>query len=61
MTLLIACLLIYHMDLSGWWYGIAGVIWLAQFNVGARLLNHSQELIVAGIRNGAAVRKKLDE
>lgn len=57
MTLLVACLLIYHMDLSWWWYGITGVIWLAQFNIIARLLDYYQELIVAGVRNSAAVRK----
>jgi hypothetical protein len=28
MTLLIACLLIYHFDLASWWYAVAGVTWL---------------------------------
>jgi len=26
MTLLIACLLIYNFDMSGWWYLVAGII-----------------------------------
>jgi len=28
MTLLIACLLIYLMSLSWWWYAIASAIWV---------------------------------
>jgi len=28
MTLLIACLLIYHLDLSPWWYGLATALWV---------------------------------
>ncbi len=28
MTLFIACLLIHHMNLPGWWYAIAVGIWL---------------------------------
>jgi hypothetical protein len=27
-TLFIACLLIYHFDMSGWWYAAALVAWL---------------------------------
>jgi len=27
MTLLIACLLIYHYDMAWWWYAIAGTVW----------------------------------
>ncbi|HWC63821.1 MAG TPA: hypothetical protein VG501_09380 [Rhizomicrobium sp.] len=27
MTLLIACILIYHFGLSGWWYALALFIW----------------------------------
>jgi len=27
MTMLIACLLIYHFNMA-WWYGIAAVIWI---------------------------------
>jgi hypothetical protein len=30
MTLLIACLLIYHLNMAGWWYGVAVVIWLGR-------------------------------
>jgi len=29
MTLLIACLLIYHFDMEWWWYAIAGLVWLS--------------------------------
>lgn len=28
MDLLIACLLIYHLDLQWWWYAIASVVWV---------------------------------
>jgi hypothetical protein len=27
MTLLIACLLIYHFDMSAWWYAVAAGTW----------------------------------
>jgi len=27
MTLLIACILIYHFDMSPWWYAFAGLLW----------------------------------
>ena len=30
MTLLIACLLIYNFEMSGWWYIVASFVWLAQ-------------------------------
>lgn len=30
MTLLIACLLIYHFNMAGWWYALAGALWLAR-------------------------------
>jgi hypothetical protein len=30
MTLLIACLLIYNFNLSGWWYLVAAILWLAR-------------------------------
>lgn len=29
MTLLIACFLIYHMNLDSWWYAVAVFLWLA--------------------------------
>jgi hypothetical protein len=29
MTLLIACLLIYHFGMEWWWYAIAGAVWLS--------------------------------
>lgn len=29
MTLLIACLLIHHMELSPWWYVLATMLWFA--------------------------------
>ncbi len=28
MTLLIACLLIYHYGMEWWWYAIAGGVWV---------------------------------
>lgn len=28
MTLLIACILIYHFNMAWWWYVIAAVVWL---------------------------------
>ena len=28
MTLLIACLLIYHYNMPWWWYAVAGVVWM---------------------------------
>ncbi len=27
MTLLIACLLIYHFDMAWWWYVVAAITW----------------------------------
>jgi len=33
MTLLIACMLIYHFDMSSWWYVAAGAIWLFRLAV----------------------------
>lgn len=33
MTLLIACLLIYHYDMSGWWYVAAGAVWVGHLLV----------------------------
>lgn len=30
MTLFISCLLIYNFNMSGWWYGVAAVIWICQ-------------------------------
>jgi len=30
MTLLIACLLIYNFNMAGWWYALAGVLWLGR-------------------------------
>ena len=27
MTLLIACLLIYHFNMPWWWYAVAAMIW----------------------------------
>lgn len=30
MTLFIACLLVYHFDMSWWWYGIAAAIYVVQ-------------------------------
>lgn len=39
MTLLIACLLIYHYDLAWWWYAVAGVIWLGHLAVNQVILS----------------------
>ena len=30
MTLLIACLLIYHFNMAAWWYAVAAVLWLGR-------------------------------
>lgn len=30
MTLLIACLLIYHFNMSAWWYAVAAILWIAK-------------------------------
>ena len=34
MTLLIACLLIYHFDMEWWWYAIAASVWLSHLRFG---------------------------
>lgn len=33
MTLLIACLLVYHLNMPWWWYVVATIIWLAKMAV----------------------------
>ena len=31
MTLFIACLLIYHLNMEWWWYGVAIAIWIVHW------------------------------
>lgn len=33
MTMLIACLLIYHFNLASWWYGVAAIVWIGHLFV----------------------------
>ena len=39
MTLLIACLLIYHYNMEWWWYAIAGAIWAGHLFVNPVVLD----------------------
>lgn len=42
MTLLIACLLIYHLDMASWWYGVAAVLWLCHMAAYLKLVDVSK-------------------
>jgi hypothetical protein len=50
MTLLIACLLIYHMDLSGWWYAVAAGIWTVRWFLFDKALKSNVQAIVTMVR-----------
>ena len=56
MTLLIAGLLIYHADLSGWWYAIAFVVWIGKMFALDRILKSNVDAIISAVRN-AVVRE----
>lgn len=52
MTLLIACLLIYHFDMAGCWYAVAAGIWLLELKSWDTIIQSN----VAHIRTTTACR-----
>ena len=50
MTLLIACLLIYHTDLSGWWYAIAFMVWIGKLFALDHILKSNVKAVISSVR-----------
>lgn len=38
MTLLIACLMIYHFEMAWWWYGVAAGVWIGHLLTNSAIL-----------------------